>query len=89
MLIKLTEISGKTFYFDANNVRGVKQETKVKMKSKLEVARNDPQPEETETHIITYLMTPQGLQSIVVQESDEEVARMVNAARSGKNLLVD
>jgi hypothetical protein len=88
VLIKLTELTGKVFYLDCNNIRAVKKEEKVRMKSKLEVASEKKEPE-YETHVVTYFMTPQGLQAIAVQEGDIEVARMVNAARSGKNLLID
>lgn len=86
MLIKLTELSGDTWYLDANNVRAIKSDKKVHP-SKLAGVTNTQ--EERETKVITYMMTPQGPQIIIVAESDIEVARMVNAAKSGKNLLVD
>jgi hypothetical protein len=87
MLIKLIDFKSKApFYLDANNVRMVQRSADER--SKLEKAKDSEAEKPLPVLVITYLMTPQGLQALAVEGQEEEIARMVNAAREGKNLLV-
>jgi len=88
MLIKLIDFASKVaFYLDANNVRIIKKASDDR--SKLEKSKDGDIEKPLPVLVVTYFMTPQGLQAIPVDGTEEEIARMVNAARSGKNLLVD
>ena len=88
MLIKLIDFASKAaFYLDCNNIRLIKKATDER--TKLEKVKDGEAEKPLPTLVVTYFMTPQGLQAIPVDGTEEEIARMVNAARSGKNLLVD
>ncbi len=73
MLIKLIEPGTKNeLFFSAEEIRGI--------------APNPGNP--MICTVITKLLTPQGFQSMEALGSPESVAREVNAALAGKNLLV-
>jgi hypothetical protein len=78
MLVKLTsKDANSSFYIDAKNVRLIQ-----------EVKGNKLQHTEDEVVLISYFLTPQGLQWFSITETPEEAARLVNAALEEKNLLV-
>lgn len=73
MLIKLTEPGTKTeMYFSAEQVRCV-----------MPVPGNP-----MICQVVTNWLTPQGFQSLEALGSADTIAREINAALSGKNLLV-
>ena len=73
-LIKLTEASNRLpFYLDAANIRMATKSAKNQLV----------------TLVVTYSMTPTGPQGYEVLESPEEVARLTNAGRAGKDTLTN
>ena len=86
MLFKVTDAkTGRLCYFDAGNIRSITTQEKPVSK----IVKGDDRKIEWETVVVTYFMTPSGPHAFVAAESPEEIARAVNAALAGKNLLVD
>ena len=86
MLFKVTDAqTGRLCYFDAANIRSITTQIKPVPK----IVKTEKREAEYETVVVTYFITQSGPYAFVVSESPEEVARAVNAALAGKNLLVD